>query len=290
MPLSAQAFEVIARGNRLTIKVNDVTTVDSFEDSSFQRGHFALQQGSEETIVSFQKIEIKELPASKNIITLKNTFGMEFVLVPKGESWLGGGKGKPGDKEVEIAADFYLGKYEVTQAEWSAMMMMNLSGYEGARRPVDGPTWREAQEFVRRLSMKTGKQYRLPSEAEWEYAARGGTATEFLAGNIPTGLDQYAWFSQNANKETHPVGEKQANAFGLHDVFGNVYEWTQDCYQDSYAGAPRNGSVRQRANCQTRVVRGGGWSDRPRYLRSAIRYGDPPDYRGNYVGFRVARD
>ena len=132
----------------------------------------------------------------------------------------------------------------------------------------------------------------LLSEAEWEYAARAGSRAvyawgdEIGAGRANCDRCGSAW----DNRQTAPVGSFAANAFGLHDLHGNVWEWTQDCYQDSYAGAPRNGAARQRANCPTRVVRGGGWSDRPRYLRSAIRYGDPPIYRGNYVGFRVARD
>ena len=128
------------------------------------------------------------------------------------------------------------------------------------------------------------------SEAEWEYAARAGSRAvytwgdEIGAGRANCDRCGSAW----DNRQTAPVGSFAANAFGLHDLHGNVWEWTQDCYQDSYAGAPRNGSARQRANCPTRVVRGGGWSDRPRYLRSAIRYGDPPTYPATTSAFACA--
>ena len=218
----------------------------------------------------------------------------EMVIVPAGRFMMGSGSPSAPDYEkpqhlVTIDRPFAIGKYEITQAEWTAMMMMNLSGYEGAKRPVDGPTWREAQEFVRRLSMKTGKQYRLPTEAEWEYAARGGTATEFLAGNIPTGLEQYAWFAQNANKETHPVGEKQANGFGLYDVFGNVYEWTQDCYNDHHRNAPIDGRPATGSAACARVVKGGSYFSGPENLRSADRGRFSADKGDVTLGFRVAR-
>ena len=124
---------------------------------------------------------------------------------------------------------------------------------------MDGPTWTEAQEFVRRLSMKTGKQYRLPSEAEWEYAARAGSTSDYLTSNDPAEFNRYAWYSQNSAKTTQLVGQKQANAFGLHDVIGNVYEWMQDCYIDHHKGAPADGSA----------VPGNGWTV-PAWSRAAL--------------------
>jgi formylglycine-generating enzyme required for sulfatase activity len=218
----------------------------------------------------------------------------EMVAVPAGSFLMGSGSPSAPEYEkpqhlVTFERPFAIGKYEVTQAEWTAMMMMNLSGYEGPRRPVDGATWREAQEFVRRLSVRTGKQYRLPSEAEWEYAARAGTATEFLTGNIPISLDQYAWFAQNSGKETQPVGGKQANAFGLHDVFGNVYEWTQDCYNDHHKGAPTDGRAAAGSAACPRVVKGGSYFSGPDNLRPADRGRFSADKGDVTLGFRVAR-
>jgi formylglycine-generating enzyme required for sulfatase activity len=217
----------------------------------------------------------------------------EMVVVPAGSYMMGSANPKAPLYEkpqhrVMFARAFAIGKYEVTQAEWSAMKMENLSGYPGAQRPVDGATWEEAQEFVRRLSMRTGKQYRLPTEAEWEYAARGGTVTEYISNNDPGQLSLYAWYKVNSNKTTQTVGGKQANGFGLHDVFGNVYEWMQDCYVDHHFGAPTDGSaVPEQPNCP-RVVKGGSYFSSAATLRPADR-GRYVANRGDVtLGFRVA--
>ena len=218
----------------------------------------------------------------------------EMVVIPAGTFLMGSAGSSAPEYEkpqhrVTFDRPFAIGKYEVTQAEWTAMMMMNLSGYEGSRRPVDGATWREVQEFVRRLSMKTGKQYRLPTEAEWEYAARAGTTTEFLTGNIPLDLDLHAWFAKNSGKETRPVGGRRANAFGLHDVFGNVYEWTQDCYNDHHKNAPIDGRAATGSAACARVVKGGSYFSGPNNLRAADRGRFSADKGDVTLGFRVAR-
>lgn len=218
----------------------------------------------------------------------------EMVVVPAGSFMMGSASAsapayeKP-QHRVTFAKAFAIGKYEVTQAEWTAMKMENLSGYVAPRRPVDGPTWGEAQEFVRRLSMATGKQYRLPTEAEWEYAARAGTVTDFITGQEPIAIDRYAWFNVNAGKQTQLVGGKEANAFGLHDVFGNVYEWMQDCYIDHHKGAPTDGSaVPETAGCP-RVVKGGSYFSSWMNLRSPDRGRFKADGGDVTLGFRVAR-
>ena len=165
----------------------------------------------------------------------------EMVVAPAGNFLMGSVNPYVPEYEkpqyrVTIARPFAIGKYEVTQAEWTAVMGENHSNYPGPRRPAEGLSWTEAQEFVRRLSMKTGKQYRLPTEAEWEYAARAGTNFDFLLSNDAVELDRYAWNVQNSGKQTQPVGGKAPNAFGLYDVIGNVYEWVQDCYIDQPQG------------------------------------------------------
>jgi formylglycine-generating enzyme required for sulfatase activity len=134
------------------------------------------------------------------------------------------------------------------------------------------------------LARKTGRPYRLLTEAEWEYAARAGTTTKYAFGDAIN--KQQAQFDQNKTAE---VGSFPPNAWGLHDMHGNVWEWVEDCYQDSYNGAPSNGSARSPPNCSLRVLRGGSWLNIPRVLRSAFRGRLPPDSRVNYVGFRVAR-
>lgn len=189
---------------------------------------------------------------------------------------------------------FAIGKYPVTQAEWVAVMGSNPSDFKGRSRPVEQVNWHDAQTFVRRLSEQTGQAYRLPTEAQWEYAARAGTDTTWYFGDDANQLRQHAWYSANSGDETRPVGQLKANAWGLHDVHGNVFEWVEDCYHGSYRGAPTNGSA-WTTNCYTydgstpRVLRGGSWASNLRNTRSALRYWSIPDSRSILYGFRVAR-
>ncbi len=190
---------------------------------------------------------------------------------------------------VSIKA-FSLGKFEVTQEQWFAMMGNLPSKFTGRTLPVEQVSWDDAQVFVKKLSEKTGKQYRLPSEAEWEYAARAGSQTSYSFGDDARELGRYAWLSENSGQTSHPVGEKQPNAWGLHDMSGNVWEWTEDCLQGSYNGAPTDGRAWTSGYCLLRVVRGGSVSYGPEGLRAAVRIGDSTAYRIFSVGFRVARD
>ena len=185
---------------------------------------------------------------------------------------------------------FAIGKYEVTQEQYYALMGVNPSYFKGRTLPVEEISWKEAQKFVKKLSAKTGKNYRLPSEAEWEYAARAGSTTVFSFGNDEKRLAEYAWFSQNSRDKTHSVGLKKPNAFGLYDMHGNVWEWTQDCWNDNYVGAPTNGSAWTKGDCSQRVVRGGSWIISLSSLRSASRYSGATEDPVNFLGFRVARD
>lgn len=185
---------------------------------------------------------------------------------------------------------FALGKYEVTQAEWVALMGENPSDYDdhSGLLPVETVSWRDAKEFLRRLSKKTGRHYRLPTEAEWEYAARAGQDTLYSFGNDATRLDQYAWFNANSGGHIHPVGTKLANAFGLHDMHGNVWEWVEDCYFPSYEGAPSDAKpVRSVEGCQ-RNNRGGSWVNASLNLRASHRHKMGGGSRGTFIGFRVA--
>ncbi len=184
---------------------------------------------------------------------------------------------------------FALGVREVTQKEWRFVMGDNPSAHPGDDLPVENISWEEAKAFAFKLSQLTGKTYRLPTEAEWEYAARAGSTTPFYFGATPESLGEHAWFSGNAEGKTHPVGRKKPNAFGLHDMYGNVWERLEDCWHIDYDDAPNDGSVWDREDCDRRVVRGGSYVNLPQFQRSAYRFRYAPTSRYEFVGLRIAR-
>ena len=191
---------------------------------------------------------------------------------------------------------FFMGKYPITQEQWQAVMGNNFSHFKGAKRPVENVSWRHAVKFCTKLSQKTGKNYRLPSEAEWEYACRAGTTTPFHFGETITpdlvnydGRYPYAWAPEGlCREETTPVGRFPPNAFGLYDMHGNVWEWCQDVWHDNYNGAPADGSSWETGGSDYRVLRGGSWNDNAVSCRSADRVRVVLGGRGRGCGFRVA--
>jgi formylglycine-generating enzyme required for sulfatase activity len=200
--------------------------------------------------------------------------------------------------EVNIGYDFYIGKYEVTQAQWKAVMQTSPSHFKGDNLPVEMVNWDYCQIFITELNGITGGKFRLPSEAEWEYACRAGTTTRFYFGDStcprdtcsPCDLDDYTWWCGNSGDATHPVGGKLPNDWGLYDMHGNVWEWCQDWYHDSYAGAPADGSAWESTAGGTRVLRGGSWENPPMVSRSALRYHQIPSGMGvEDNGFRLCR-
>lgn len=184
---------------------------------------------------------------------------------------------------------FALGTFEVTQAQWTAVMGDDPSSNKGAGLPVEGVSWNAAKDFVEKLSVMTGKQYRLPTEAEWEYAARAGSTTAFAFGDDEAHLGEHGWFDGNSGMATHPVGEKPANKFGLYDMHGNVWEWVQDCFRENYIGAPADGGPAPERDSCDRVSRGGSWYDVPEVARSAYRFKDGPNNSVSGMGLRVVR-
>ncbi len=227
-----------------------------------------------------------------------------MVVIPAGEFMMGSPDAEKGrDKDespqhkVTIAKPFAVSKFEVTFDEWDTCIkfggcaQVSNSNWGRGTRPVIDVTWHDAQQYVAWLSKMTGQTYRLLSEAEWEYATRAGSDTAYAWGDdIGKGnANCNGCGSQWDGKQTAPVGSFAANAFGLYDMHGNVWEWVQDCYQDNYNGAPTDGSAWISDNCANRVVRGGSWSNDPRNLRSAIRYGDATDRRNYSLGIRVGR-
>lgn len=212
---------------------------------------------------------------------------------------MGSNKGDFDEKpvhEVTITTHFAIGKYEVTWNEWEACVEAGAcdngpveqaggdNGWGKGRRPVVEVSWQDAKAYVAWLNSRvSGEPYSLPTEAEWEYAARGGTATRFHWG------DEFDPAKANDGNKMVPVGSYPANAFGLHDMHGNALEWVEDCYAESYEGAPANGgAAAETPDCQ-RVLRSGAWSYGPRVLRAADRYAVPPGDRINILSFRVAK-
>lgn len=169
-------------------------------------------------------------------------------------------------------APFEMGKYPVTQAQWRAVMGNNPSHFKGSDLPVDSVSWKDAQEFCRKLSEMTGKHYRLPTEAEWEYAARAGGDGD----RIPD-LDE-GWYWENSDQRTHPVGEKKPNSWGLYDVHGNVWEWVEDPRSEQYGAGP---------DTEFRLLRGGSWFDLRDFARAVYRLNFNPHFRDDDLGFRV---
>ena len=235
---------------------------------------------------------------------ITNSIGMKLVLVPKGTFMMGSPESEEGRQkdetqhEVTISKDYYLGVYEVTQAQYEKVMGKNPSsfpvakvGNENADLPVENVSWDDAVEFCKKLSdlpeeKKAGREYRLPTEAEWEYACRAGSKTAYAFDDEEGLLPEYGWFSRNSSRRTHTVGLLEPNAWGLYDMHGNVWECCSDRYGDYPKGAvsdpsaPKVGSIR--------VFRGGSWRFEAAGCRSAARYGSAPSDRGDGLGFRVA--
>ena len=222
--------------------------------------------------------------------------GMELVFVKGGCFKMGDtfGDGDPDEKPVHevCVGDFTIGKYEVTQGQWKAIMGNNPSRFKdcGDSCPVEQVSWNDVQTFIQQLNQRTGKAYRLPSEAEWEYAARSGGKQERWAGtSSDSSLSAYAWYNANSGATTRPVGQNKPNFLGLYDMSGNVWEWVADWYGEKYyANSPKD-NPQGPSSGTSRVLRGGSWFGTPQNVRAAVRGGGFPDIRRyDYYGFRLA--
>jgi formylglycine-generating enzyme required for sulfatase activity len=240
----------------------------------------------------------------------------KMITLPRGGFVMGAPQDEVGRNEnegpehmIQIDYELSVGMYPVTFAEYDSYLACEdpkPSFYKRPRsfstgagksfkewgrgeRPVIGVSWDDTQLYLEWLSKVTGKTYRLLSEAEWEYAARAGSQTAYSFGNDPKELDRYAWFRKNSRGILNPVGEKLPNAFGLYDMHGNIFELTQDCWNENYSGAPTDGSAWTTGDCSQRVARGGAWNSDPQNLRSASRHNVISAGWSQYTGFRVAR-
>jgi formylglycine-generating enzyme required for sulfatase activity len=235
----------------------------------------------------------RENAAKEIAIDLGNGATMQFVLIPPGSFAMGDAKGSSDEQpvhKVTITRPFYLGKYQVAQKQWKAVMGSNPSTSQGPQNPVDSVTWDGCQAFLAKLNAKfraAGAKFSLPTEAQWEYACRAGSTGIFYYGNAEDRLGDYAWFSDHAGGRTHPVGEKKPNPWGLYDMYGNVWQWCADWYDaDYYRKSPASDPAGPSAGSE-RVMRGGSWYRGALNCRSADRYRGVPGCPDYGAGFRV---
>ena len=215
-----------------------------------------------------------------------------MVYVSGGTFTMGGTSEQGSDAESDekpthsvTLSSYYICKYEVTQALWRAVMGSNPSNFKGDNLPVENVSWDDCQTFINRLNSYTGRNFRLPTEAEWEFAARGGNYSRHYKYSGSNNLDDVAWHGDNSDNRTHPVGTKQPNELGLYDMSGNVWEWCSDwygsysSYSQSNPTGPNSGSYR--------INRGGGWRYCAEYCRSSYRNSDSPGFRYSGLGLRL---
>lgn len=217
---------------------------------------------------------------------------IELIKVEGGTFWMGSEtvykEGRPVHKVTLLG--FQIGKYPITQAQWAAVMGSNPSFFKGDDLPVENVSWEDCQVFLKKLNALTGEVYRLPTEAEWEFAARGGNYSKGYKYAGSDDLDEVGWFGVNSSGQTQPVGQKKPNELGIYDMSGNVKEWCEDDSHDDYEGAPVDGSAWvDNPRSAYRVIRGGSWNYNQAVCRAANRDGDYPIFRNYGIGFRIAK-
>ena len=222
-----------------------------------------------------------------------NTIGMKFKLLRSDTFVMGSLEGAEDEMPVHLVSivrPFYVGVYEVTQEQWKQVMGKNPSEFEGDKRPVENVSWNEVLKFIKKLSEKEGIQYRLPTEAEWEYACRAGSTENYCFGNDESLFGEYAWYTDNSEGVTHNVGTKKPNAWGLYDMHGNVWEWCADWYSESYENTPTDGTAYKIPNEKGRVLRGGSWNGSAENSRCSSRINLGSGGRNYFVWFLLLID
>lgn len=236
--------------------------------------------------------EMNEMNEKTIAVDLGNGVKLEMIAIPGG-SFLMGSNDYDDEKPIHrvTLSPFHIGKFQVTQAQWREVMKTNPSHFKGDNLPVEKVSWDDAVSFCEKLSKQTGKTYRLPTEAEWEYACLAGSIGKYCFGDDEALLKDYAWYYENSGSKTHPVGEKNPNNWGLHDTHGNVWEWCQDWYSnDYYAELSKQGEAinpQGPATGDYRVLRGGSWVYDHMGARAVYRFDDLPADRNFFTGFRV---
>jgi len=224
----------------------------------------------------------------KVVASGKKSFEPEMIFVEGGTFQMGSSSGESDEKPVHSVtlSGFNIGKYEVTQAQWNAVMGSNPSNFSGCDNcPVENVSWNDVQQYITKLNSQTGRNYRLPTEAEWEFSARGGKSSKGFIYSGSNDLNAVAWSSNNSGSKTHAAGGKQANELGIYDMTGNVWEWCSDWYgtYNSYSETNPTGA----SSGQSRVLRGGSWLCNADYCRAADRFRINPDGRYYRDGFRL---
>jgi formylglycine-generating enzyme required for sulfatase activity len=244
------------------------------------------------------------LAADVSSIDLGSNLKLEVVAIPAGTFQMGSPEGSLGaandewmrnpkadgyQRTVTLTKPFQMGVTEVTQEQYQQVMGSNPSVFKNPKSPVENVSWSDAVKFCELLSSKTGKTVRLPTEAEWEYACRAGSSTRYHYGEDPdtTSLAEYAWYEDNSDRATHPAGQKKPNAWGLHDMIGNVWEWCLDYHKGPYEEKSATDPKGPSTATDTRVLRGGCWESRSLSARSANRGGVQPDRANSRLGFRI---
>jgi formylglycine-generating enzyme required for sulfatase activity len=273
-------------GSKISI-INPISTIRSY----------LKKDGIENSIEASYGMTRPENPEIFETFISPST-GMEFVLIPAGE-FIMGFSSKEIDRSncespvhiVTIKHPFYMGKSPVTQRQWKKIMGTSPSNFRNEARPVERVSWGEIRKFIHKLNaIETTAKYRLPSEAEWEYACRAGTQSRYFFGDDESKLGEYAWYSKNSGRKTHPVFKKKPNPWGLYDMHGNVWEWVQDEWHESYNGSPSDGSAWEDGNSPNRVSRGCSWYCNMDLCRSSARLSREPESHFANLGFRLVKE
>ena len=293
---SPRVFNGVLVGNH-NVEIRKSGYATSRQTVTISEGQTASISGSLTSTASTSGTNVLSSSSSSpsgNTITIpvKNGISIEMVKVEAGSFNMGATPEMQAPYEVEkpvhrvtLTNNYYIGKYEVTQALWQAVMGSNPSYFKGDDLPVEQVSWNDCQDFISKLNAMTGKRFRLPSEAEWEYAARGGKKSRGYQYSGSNTLGDVAWYEGNSGSKTHAVGTKQPNELGIYDMTGNVYEWCQDWYGSSSSSPQTNpiGAV----SGSSRVDRGGSWFFTAKHCRSSYRFNLTPGYRLNFLGLRL---
>lgn len=226
-------------------------------------------------------------------IELSDKISIDLIYVEGGSFLMGDDSSKYDNEKPAhkvVLNSLYVGKYQVTQNLWKAIMGQNPSALKGERRPVESISWNDTKRFIRKLNSITGRVFRLPTEAEWEYAARGGIYSQGYSYAGSDKLEQVGWYAKNSNDELHEVGLKLRNELGIYDLSGNLWEWCEDDYYHNYNGIPEDGSafMGSRDRGWYRIIRGGSYLNAPAYCRPSTRSKSTPENRSRDIGFRLA--